>query len=280
MANTTIPGRQIADSAITNVKVAAGAGIETSKLADGATFIRSGGSVAFIGNQSMGNNKLTNVATATNNDEAVNLGQMNSAIAAVNSMFDNKASARAATTANITISNPGTAVFDGVTLVNGDRLLVKSQTLPAENGIYIFNGAGVALTRATDLDAWTEIPGALLAVEEGTVNADTLWLNTSDQGGTLGTTAVTWFALPMTAGTGGLASANFVDKEIPSGAINGSNTAYTLANTPTAGTEHVFVNGILQESGAGNDYTISGATITMLSALATGEKIRVTYRKA
>jgi hypothetical protein len=82
-----------------------------------------------------------------------------------------------------------------------------------------------------------------------------------------------------TAGTDYLAPANFVDRETPSGSVNGSNTAFTLANTPVSGSEHVYLNGLLQEPGAGNDYTISGSTITYLTAPQTGDKIRVSYRK-
>jgi len=70
-----------------------------------------------------------------------------------------------------------------------------------------------------------------------------------------------------------------VDKEIPTGLINGSNVTFTLANTPILGSEHLYRNGILQEEGAGNDYTISGATITYLTAPLTGDKLRVTYRR-
>ena len=77
----------------------------------------------------------------------------------------------------------------------------------------------------------------------------------------------------------GLQASNFVDKETPSGSVNGSNTSFVLANTPTSGSEHIYLNGMLQDVGAGNDYTISGATITMLTAPLTGEKIRVSYRK-
>ncbi|MFC9436913.1 hypothetical protein [Nocardia sp. NPDC057030] len=73
--------------------------------------------------------------------------------------------------------------------------------------------------------------------------------------------------------------ADYVVRETPSGSVNGSNTAYTLANTPVAGTESVFLNGLLQEPGAGNDYTISGATITYLTAPATGDRLRVSYIK-
>jgi hypothetical protein len=76
-----------------------------------------------------------------------------------------------------------------------------------------------------------------------------------------------------------LSAANIVTRETPTGAVNGSNVTFTLANTPTAGTEEVFLNGILQEPGAGNDYTISGATITYLAAPLTGDRLRVNYRK-
>lgn len=78
-----------------------------------------------------------------------------------------------------------------------------------------------------------------------------------------------------------LTSTNKVTREIPSGTINGSNVTFTLANTPTAGTEHVFVNGVLMNAGAGNDYTISSATITFLTGAVpqTGDVVLVSYLK-
>lgn len=82
-----------------------------------------------------------------------------------------------------------------------------------------------------------------------------------------------------TAGVDYMAPADFVTRETPSGSINSSNTSFVLANTPLAGTEQVFLNGILQEPGAGNDYTISSGTITYLSAPITGDRLRVTYQK-
>lgn len=102
--------------------------------------------------------------------------------------LDVKGSVKAATTANITLSAAQTV--DGVSLVAGDRVLVKNQTTTSANGIYVV--AAGAWTRATDLDTWTEFPGAFTFVEGGTANADTGWVCSSDQGGTLGTTAVTW----------------------------------------------------------------------------------------
>jgi len=81
------------------------------------------------------------------------------------------------------------------------------------------------------------------------------------------------------ASTDYMAPSSFVTRETPSGSVNSSNTTFTLANTPLSGTEQVFLNGLLQEPGAGNDYTISGATITYLTAPTTGDRLRVSYQK-
>jgi hypothetical protein len=79
----------------------------------------------------------------------------------------------------------------------------------------------------------------------------------------------------------GVTAANFVDNEVPTGTINGVNAAFTLANTPMAGTEHVFKNGIRQSPGVGNDYTIAATVITFLAGNIpqTGDVLLVDYRK-
>lgn len=107
--------------------------------------------------------------------------------------LDVKASVRIATTAAGTLATSfaNGQTVDGVTLATGDRILIKNQAAPAENGIYVVAASG-APARATDADAWTEIPGAFVFVEVGTANADTGWVSTADQGGTLGTTAMPW----------------------------------------------------------------------------------------
>ncbi len=277
MATTQIVQRQIADGAINDAKVQAGAAIATSKLADGSNFINRDGSIAMTGALNMGSQLITNVLTPSSGTDAANKNYVDTAISSLNSLFDSKGSVRVATTVAGTLATSfenGDSV-DGIVLATGDRILIKDQSSQAENGIYTVNASG-APTRSTDMNDWTEVPGAFVAVEDGTLNADTVWLCTSNQGGTLGTTAITWQQIPTSAG---LSNTNFVDKEIPAGSINGSNTAFTLANTPVVGSEHLYLNGVLQESGAGNDYTISGANITMLTAPLTGEKLRVSYRK-
>lgn len=59
-----------------------------------------------------------------------------------------------------------------------------------------------------------------------------------------------------------ISSSNFKVGVAVTGVANGTNLAFTLPNSPLASTEMVFVNGVVQQRGAGNDYQISGATIT------------------
>ncbi len=67
------------------------------------------------------------------------------------------------------------------------------------------------------------------------------------------------------------ASLNFAFNETPSGSIDGSNVTFTLANTPINSSLQLFLNGQKLKAGAGNDYTISGDTITLASAPVSGE---------
>lgn len=69
----------------------------------------------------------------------------------------------------------------------------------------------------------------------------------------------------------------FVDGETPTGSVNGSNTNFTLANTPKTGSVKVFLNGVRQK--VTTDYTISGTTITFLVAPATNDIILCDYRR-
>lgn len=105
---------------------------------------------------------------------------------------DWKESARVASTANVTLSGPG-ATINGVTMAANDRVLLKNQTASAENGIWVWNGAASAMTRATDAANGTQLnPGATIAVTEGTVDPDTRWTLTTDGAITVGTTSQTW----------------------------------------------------------------------------------------
>ena len=76
---------------------------------------------------------------------------------------------------------------------------------------------------------------------------------------------------------GGGALPTFVDKEVPAGAINDSNTVFVLANTPSSGSEHIFLNGVLQVGG-GVDYTLVDDTITFIVAPESGNRLLASYR--
>lgn len=272
---------QIRDGAITAAKIAAGAAIETTKLADGANFVKRDGSVALTGNLPAGNNKITGLGTPSpGTSDAARISDVESAISGLNAAYKYR-TVRVSMITNVNIANPGIATFDTVPLTANDALLgtiiLTGQTAPAENGLYQFTGSGTALTRLPNADAWIEFPGQLVFVNEGSVGrANTRWTCTSDDGGTLGTTAITY----VQDLSGGLSSTNFVDDEVPAGAVNSVNTAFTLANAPSPlASLQLFYNGQLLKVGSGNSFTISGAAITMLFAPTTGSALQAWYRK-
>ncbi|NDD53729.1 hypothetical protein EBZ39_07600, partial [bacterium] len=146
----------------------------------------------------MGTNRITGLGDPSAAQDAATKNYVDS----VAQGLDVKASVRVATTTNITLS--GTQTIDGVGVIAGDRVLVKNQSTAADNGVYVV-AAGV-WTRSTDMDVWTELPGAFLFVEQGTTNDNSGWVCTVAAGGTLGSTAITFEqfsgAGQITAGTG------------------------------------------------------------------------------
>ena len=123
---------------------------------------------------------------------------------------DFKNSARVATTASVTLSGGAPTVVDGVTLVLGDRVLVRSQSTAAQNGIYqvtvLGTGSNGTWVRTLDADTADKLsPGTTLTVEEGTTLAGKLYRMTSTNPITLGSTAITWTDV---SGGGGSAGGN------------------------------------------------------------------------
>lgn len=105
-----------------------------------------------------------------------------------------KGAVRFKTTGNVNLAGGGLAagtIHDGVTAAAGDRALVASNTTASENGIYIVPASG-APTRAADADSGVELVSASVQVSEGTVNADTMWVCTTDAPIVVGTTGLGW----------------------------------------------------------------------------------------
>lgn len=220
------------------------------------------------------NNTKQNFGAPSAGTDAVILSYLQTYVADAIGAWNLKDAVRVATTAAGTLASSfaNGQTVDGITLVTGDRILIKNQAAGQENGIYTVNASG-APTRSADADTASDIADAVVYVSVGTANADTGWKLVTDNI-TLGTTPLVFTSL---TGTGNLTSGNFVFRETPSGTINGSNTAFTLANTPTAGTETIYLNGL--EQNVTTDYTISGSTITYLVAPISGDILRVSYLK-
>lgn len=159
-----------------------------------------------------GNGNIS-VATPTDDGHAATKGYVDSA----RSGLDVKASVRVATTSAINLSSDLEAgdVIDGVTLVAGDRVLVKHQGTASENGIYVAVASGAA-SRATDADTSAEVTtGMFTFVSEGTVNADSGWVLSTNDTITLGSTGLTFVqfsgAGQITAGDGLTKSGNTIN---------------------------------------------------------------------
>ena len=178
--------------------------------------------------------------------------------------LDTKASVLAATTANITLS--GTQTIDGIVLVAADRVLVKNQTASADNGLYLC--AAGAWTRTTDMDTWAEVPGAYVFVETGTTLADTGWVCTSNAGGTIGVTAMTWAQF---SGAGsGVSSITFGTTGLtPSTATTGAVTVagtLAIANGGTNSTATATAGGVGYGTGTAHAYTAASTSGYILTS--------------
>ena len=94
---------------------------------------------------------------------------------------------RVATTANVDLSNDlqNGDTLDGITLSTNDKVLVKNQTDATQNGIYDVVASGTA-TRNSDYDTVAELAGQLVIIQEGSTNADKIYLCTTDNSGSIG----------------------------------------------------------------------------------------------
>lgn len=151
-----------------------------------------------------GARRLLNLPDAVSPQEPATLAQLNAQIEGL-AWKDN---ARVATQGNISLSSPG-ATIDGITMSLNDRVLVRANTAPAENGIYIWNGAAVPMTRSLDANAATELESAVITVDEGTSAGTTFRQSTVNF--VLETGGVVWGSFGTAAGPASETSAGVAE---------------------------------------------------------------------
>lgn len=137
-------------------------------------------------------------------------------------------STRAGSTANVA-SLSGTTTIDGVALAVGERVLLKNQSTASQNGIYVV--AAGAWSRSSDMDTWAEVVGTIVVVTEGTVNGDRIYLCTSNDGGTLGATSITFVDWTALVADNSITTAKIVDNNVTLAKMATQAALTILANT-------------------------------------------------
>jgi hypothetical protein len=144
-----------------------------------------------------GPQKPVNLPSPSAATDAATKGYVDTALNAAIEGLKHKDTVRVRTTSNINLSSPG-ASLDGVAMAAGDRFLASAQTTGAQNGIYVWNGAAVAATRAADASTFTELVNAIVPIGEGT-DAGKLFRQTVATG-TIDVTTPVFSAFGTTAG--------------------------------------------------------------------------------
>ena len=305
IADSQITSAKIANGAIVDADVNASAAIDATKIADGsvtstefqyintlssnaqtqldaklvkasnlsdvasASTSRSNLGLGTIATQASDNvsltgGSITGLGEPSSNSDASTKSYVDQAVAGLRTRII----AECASTANVVISSALEAgdVIDGVTLVEGDRVLLKDQSTASQNGLYlaVASGAGAA-SRDPEHDTIAELSGGMVITNQGTANDNKIFLCTTDTDATLGSTSITYTTITpqnvgtvtsITAGTG-----------LSGGAITSSGTiAIDTATTVDKTTAQTLTNKTLTSPKINEDVAVT-STATELNIL-------------
>jgi hypothetical protein len=260
---TQLDAKQASDAQLTDI-----AGLTPTDsnfiVGDGSNFVTESGATARTSlglgsiatqassNVSISGGSITGLGSPSGTSDAATKNYVDQAVAGLRT----RTIAECATTANVNLSNgleAGDAI-DGITLVAGDRVLVKDQSTASENGLYLAVSSGAA-SRDPEHDSIAELSGGMVVVNQGSTNDNKIFLCTTDNTGSVGSTSITYTQVTP-SNTGTVTSVGVAD----SGAGE-----FTVGSTPvtSSGNITLAINSIA-DSKLG---TISTANKVSVSAL-------------
>ena len=218
-AQTQLSGKLTASNNLSDIGTASTArtnlGLGTIATQAASNVAVTGGSITGLGSPSAG----SDAATKTYVDDLV-------------TGLKSRIICRVSTTANIdlTADLQNGDTLDGITLATNDRVLVKNQTTTTANGVYKVVASGTA-SRDPDFDTVAELSGQLVIIQEGSSNADTMWLCTTDNSGSIGAVTITFSQVfPSSGGT------------VTSVGLTQSGSEFTISGSPVTSSGNITLN--------------------------------------
>ena len=290
---TQIDGKQNTDAQLTDI-----AGLTPTDsnfiVGDGSNFVTESGATARTSlglgsistqassNVSISGGSITGLGSPSGTSDAATKNYVDQAVAGLRT----RTIAECATTANVNLSNGLEAgdSIDGVTLVAGDRVLVKDQSTASENGLYLAVSSGAA-SRDPEHDSIAELSGGMVVVNQGSTNDNKIFLCTTDNTGSVGSTSITYTQVtPSNTGTVtsvGIADGGASEFTVGSTPVTSSGnitlTVNSIANTKISGlgtastkTVGTSANNVVQLNGSAQLPAVDGSNLTNLPGASAG----------
>ena len=218
-AQTQISGKLTASNNLSDIGTASTA---RTNLGLGTIATQAASNVAVTGGS------ITGIGSPSSNSDVAIKSYVDEAVAGLRTRII----AECASTANVNISNGLEAgdSIDGVTLVAGDRVLLKDQSTATENGLYLAVSSGAA-SRDPEHDTIAELSGGLIVINQGTANDNKIFLCTTDSTGSIGSTSITYTQVtPSNTGT------------VTSIGLTQSGSEFTISGTPVTSSGNITID--------------------------------------